>query len=846
MLDREDAASGRTLEARWAEGPESHGWQAVRLSGREGVNSLFAYELVLKAPESLEAIDVDLDAWVGREIGCRIRLDGADPRDSGVRGINAIVAEAHLWGEEGRHVQVRLALRPWLHLATLRTDCRIFQDRTVVDILDELLAGYGFAVDKRLVEHYPVRDFQTQFNETDFAFFSRLCAEWGINYHFEHDESFGVHRLVLADAMGAYRPMPSAAHRSVDYHAPGWKTEAEYLHGFTPRSTLASGRYATRDYDYQRPRADLSVAHGDPRATAQADGEVYRWHADSHWVQPDAGAAPIATGASPSEGPDDPHARGRRLALLRMQALRTSGARAQARGNLRALVPGGVFRLAGHPREAANVEHLVIEASLLIEDVAQDSQRLEANDERRQRWQVRTELELHPPGEALRPEGVPARPRCPGPQTAVVVGPDGQALWTDALGRIKVRFPWDRTGRGDERSSCWVRVSSPWAGNQLGAVQLPRIGQEVLVDFIGGNPDLPVCTGRVHNALNPPPWALPGQSALSGLRSRELTADGGNGAAGRSNHMVMDDTAGGLQVQLASDHQGSSLALGCLARIEDNAGRKDARGEGFELRTDAHGVLRAGDGMLVTTEARTRAAGHAKALTETAARLASAHERHLRLSDAAIQSSAQDAGDQEAVARVLKEQDEEIAGSHGETRSGSRDGADGAFPELSRPHLVFASAAGIASTATGSTHIASGAHTALTSGQHTSISAGRSLLASAREALRLFAAKAGMRLVAAGGNIDVTALQNAIHLLAKLEITQTAERITITAQKEVLINGGGSYSRWNSGGVTHGTQGAWTEHAGAHAQVGPDGLPVVSPSFPKTEFVPGGAFPASL
>ncbi|MGJ7579131.1 type VI secretion system Vgr family protein [Variovorax sp. RHLX14] len=876
IFDGEGGAGTRTLRVRLpafgepARAGSGFGlpvWTPVRLSGREGVNSLFSYELHLKADEALgsfggvlaDAIDVDLDGWVGREIGCCIELDGA-----GLREINSIVTEACLWGEEGRHVQIRLTLKPWLHLATLRTNCRIFQNKTVVQILDEVLVDYGFPVEKRLVERYPVRDFQTQFNETDFAFFARLCSEWGISFHFEHgplgadgsadadDATIGPHRLILTDAIGGFQAMPSEAYRNVDYHPPGWKTDAEYLHSFAPVSRLTSGRYTTRDYDYLRPRADLSVSQTDPGPTAQADGEVYRWHADSHYAQPGAGAAPEASDLN------DVHEEGRQIASLRMEALRTAGMRAQASGNLRGMAPGFVFRLVGHPREAANVEHLVLDAILLIEDVGQDSQRrVDGGSHRSQHWQVRTELVLHPVTEPLRPEGVPAKPFSHGPQTALVVGPEGQDIWTDSLGRIKVQFPWDRIGQKNQNSTCWLRVSSPWAGNQLGGIQLPRVGQEVLVSFIGGDPDLPICTGRVHNQMNMPPWALPGQSALSGFRSRELVDGCGNSAMGRSNHLVLDDTAKKIQVQLKSDHLSSSLGLGYLTRIEDNAGRKDARGEGFELRTDGHGVLRAGDGLLLTTETRTKAAGHAKELTESVARLAAAQDQHAQLSDAAKQAQAQDGGDQETVANALQAQCDEIKGSRGKASgtgsaagsngSDSRNGgAEGNFPELTQPHLVLASAAGIESTAAESTHIASGTHTAITSGGHTSISAGRSFLASAREAIRLFAVKAGMRLVAASGDIDITALQNAVHLLAKLEITHTAERITITAKEEVLINGAGSYSRWNAAGITHGTKGAWTAHAAGHGEVGPDNLGVADLRFPKVEFTAQGPFAASL
>jgi type VI secretion system secreted protein VgrG len=303
-----------------------------------------------------------------------------------------------------------------------------------------------------------------------------------------------------------------------------------------------------------------------------------------------------------------------------------------------------------------------------------------------------------------------------------------------------VQFPWDRVGRKNQHSSCWLRVGSPWAGNQLGGTYLPRIGQEVIVSFIGGDPDLPLCTGRVHNQNNKPLWALPGQSALSGFRSRELTAEGGNSAMGRSNHLVLDDTQDHIQVQLKSDHRATSLGLGAITRIEGHEGRKAPRGEGFELRTDGHGVLRAKDGLLLSAEARGK-----------------------------------------------------------------------------------------------STHMASGEHHALTSGGHTSVSAGKSFLVSVKQAIRMFSYKAGIRLVAAGANIEFKALQQSIHLLAKLDITHAANRITITAKEELVVNGGGSFSRWTAQGIQHGTQGRWVEHAASHSLIGPMSQPVEPTAFPRPE-----------
>jgi type VI secretion system secreted protein VgrG len=780
--------------------------EPVRLAGEEGVDGLFAYELMLSG-----AAELELDGFVGREICCEIEFDGSAPRE-----INALITDAALWGEQGRHVHYKLTLRPWLHLATLRTDCRIFQNRTVVQILDALLANYGFPVDRRLAEAYPVRDYQTQFNESDFDFFSRLCQEWGISYHFEHSQ--GRHRLVLTDGIGAFEPAGSTAYREVEYHAPGWKIDAEYIHSFVPAHHLTSGRYATRDYDYTRPRADLSTARKDPRPTGHADGEVYRWHADvggGHYVQPDAGSAINS----------DPQAEGNLLAMLRMQALRTHGARAQASGNLRGMVAGRTFKLQQHPRESANAEYLVLHTRFLIENVAQESQgrdRAEDKPADKQQWRVKVDFTAHPVTEPLRPAHTQPKPRAAGCQVAVVVGPAGENIWTDALGRIKVQFPWDRLGGNDGHSSCWLRVSSPWAGNQLGGVHIPRIGQEVIVDFISGDPDLPICTGRVHNQANLPPWALPSQSALSGFRSRELTkSGGGNSAAGRSNHLLMDDTQGQIQAQLKSDHQSSSLSLGHITRVEDNAGRKEARGEGFELRTDGHGVLRAQDGLLITTEARPDAARHAKDMGETIQRLAQARDQIEGLSQAAQAAGAQEQGqDQSVVAKTVKQQNEALKGN-GAHR------ADGSFPELDAPHLVLASSAGMAVTATQSLHSHTGAHTQMTSGGHVSIGTAKRMLASVGDGLRIFALKSGIKAFASQGDIRIEAQGDALAATAleNVDIVSTQDTVYVIASKKVTINGGTSFSEWSEGGIRHGTLGTWIEHAAMHATPGPDQRP---------------------
>ncbi len=824
----------------------------LKLEGGEGINSLFDYRLTLQTPDAYnfrasEGSNFDMESFVGLELTCYVELEGhgsfaagvaggggAANQGAGVREISGLITAARFIGEESRHALYELTLRPWLHLATLTTDCKVFQDKTPVEAIEAVLADYPFAADKRLIEDYPQRDFQVQYNETDFEFVTRLMQEWGINYHFEH--SGGVHRLIWSDHNGAFQVTQGDAgkgasvYHQIPFYPLGHKIDREYIHGFSPIGSLTSGSYATREYDYTRPRASLDARAEAPRNTGHAAQEVYLWRADkaglggSDYSQPNRGADKAA---NQTEG------QGKHLARLRMQTLRQTGLRAAGVGHVRGIVPGCTFSLSGHPQEKANAEYITLHTRFLMENVGEDTQRNVSaavlSDAQRLagNWHVTVQFEVQPATEVLRPEATQRKPKTGGPEIALVVGPGADTaesnIYTDNLGRIKVQFPWDRYGEMNQNSSCWLRVSSTWAGNQLGAMHLPRIGEEVIVEFLGGDPDMPVAAGRVYNQVNLPPWSLPEQQALSGFRSRELIPGGGNSAAGRSNHLILDDTEQKIQAQLKSDHQHSQLSLGCITRIENNAGRKDARGEGFDLRTDGHGVLRAKDGMLISTEARAGAQAHAKDMGETTSRLQQAHSQHEALGDLAQQHQAQDSADQGDVAKAIRAQNHTVQG---------KPGAEGEFPELSEPHIAIASPAGIESTTPGNTHQHSGEHHAITSGAHTSISSDKSLLVVAKEAVRLFAYKSGMKLISASSDVHINALKTSIHLLAKMDITLTSNTIALSAKKQVLVNGGGSYMQWSAGSIEEGTAGTRVAHAGTHPVAGPDSLPAVASKYP--------------
>jgi type VI secretion system secreted protein VgrG len=320
--------------------------------------------------------------------------------------------------------------------------------------------------------------------------------------------------------------------------------------------------------------------------------------------------------------------------------------------------------------------------------------------------------------------------------------------------------------------------------------------------------------------MNLPPWELPGQRALSGFRSRELGEGGGNSAAGRSNHLVMDDTAGEIQVKLRSDHQASELTLGYNTRIETNAGREEKRGEGYELRTDGHGALRAGSGLLLSTQARNDAEAHALATDETQERLTRAEVQHRRLGEIAERHEAQEreAGHgQSEVGDAIDAQNEAIRGT-------------GALGELTAPHLVLASASGLEATARESIHLHSGQHTALTAEGDLSHSVGRSWHAVVQEKLTIFVHRLGARIIAAMGLIRVEAEGDELQLLGQKTVTLQSHEdwVNITGKKGVLIRDGGSYLKVWDGGIEYGTKEGWIVHSRKEGFVGPKSLPVTT------------------
>ncbi|ENE1158803.1 type VI secretion system tip protein VgrG [Salmonella enterica subsp. enterica serovar Reading] len=485
------------------------------LDGGETLSELFSYVVQLKTPDTLNlgyvspAANLPLKPMVGKDLCVNIELDGG-----GKRHISGLVTAARVVGHEGRSVTYELRMEPWVKLLTHTSDYKAFQNKTVVDILDEVLAEYPYPVEKRLVESYPVRTWQVQYGETDFDFLQRLMQEWGIYWWFEHSED--SHTLVLADAISAHKACPDSP--LVEWHQEGLKLDKEFIHTITANESLRTGQWVLYDFDFTKPRSLLANTVANPRETGHATYEHYEWPGDYF---------------DKSEG--------EMLTRIRMEAQRSPGSRVLGGGNIRTLMTGYTFTLENYPTAEVNQEYLLMQTLLFVQDNAQHS----GQD---QHFTFSTRFELHPTREVFRPQRTVSKPHTKGPQSAIVTGPSGQEIWTDQYGRVKVQFGWDRYGKMDENSSCWIRVSYPWAGKGFGMIQIPRIGQEVLVDFKNGDPDLPIIVGRTYNQDTMPPWGLPGAATQSGIYSHSLYGGPTNG-----NMLRFDDKTGAEEVKFHAE-----------------------------------------------------------------------------------------------------------------------------------------------------------------------------------------------------------------------------------------------------------------------------------------------------
>jgi type VI secretion system secreted protein VgrG len=460
--------------------------------------------------------DVDEAQLVGQTASLAIQA-----LDQPERFLHGIIAGVRSW-EEGAvepRRRIRLRIVPSLWKLGQARDCCIFQRKTVPAIVKEVLDAWGVAHEERLSASYPEREYVVQYAETDLDFVCRLLEEVGIFFFFEHEHD--KHTLVLADENSGCHDVPGDAKIPFREAAMAHADE-EHLDGFTARLEVRPGAVTLRDYNFQKPGLDLSAA-----AKGQVDDEleVYDY-----------------------PGGYEEAAAGKSLVKIRLEERRARAELLTGTGYCPRLSAGFQFELDGHPIGGLNDRYLL----LSVHHVGKQPHVAHSAGAPGAFEAYRCHLEAIRAKVPFRPERRTPRPVIPGPQTAVVVGPSGEEIHTDKHGRIKVQFHWDRQGKKDDGSSCWMRVSQAWAGPGWGALYLPRIGQEVVVEFLEGQPDRPIVSGAVYNGANPPPYDLPKEKTKSTLKSD--TSPGGGGF----NELRFEDAKGSEEIHF---HAQKDLAV---------------------------------------------------------------------------------------------------------------------------------------------------------------------------------------------------------------------------------------------------------------------------------------------
>ncbi|MEN0107039.1 MAG: type VI secretion system tip protein VgrG, partial [Pseudomonas sp.] len=475
-----------------------------RMDGVEELGRLFAYDLQLVSENS----SVKLDALLGKPMSVALEL-----HDGSFRQFHGIVSQCSQGAGIGQYSAYRATLRPWFWLLSRTSDCRIFQNMKVPDIIKQVFRDLGFSdFEDALSDSYREWEYCVQYRETSFDFVSRLMEQEGIYYYFRHEKE--RHVLVLCDAYGAHKTV--ANYTSVPFYPPsGEQRERDHIYDWQLAHHVQPGSLALNDYDFQRPSARLEVRSVISRPHTRSDYPLYDYPGE--YVQ---------------SGDGEHYAR------TRIQAIQTQYERVQLRGRARGIGSGHLFKLSNCPRDDQNREYLIVGARYTLVQEFFETGFSESEG------QFESDLDCMDASQAFRPLPTTPRPIVQGPQTAMVVGPKGEEIWTDQYGRVKVHFYWDRHDQSNENSSCWMRVSQSWAGKNWGSIQIPRIGQEVIVGFLEGDPDRPIITGRVYNAEQTVPYELPANATQSGTKSR--SSKGGTPA--NFNEIRMEDKKGAEQL----------------------------------------------------------------------------------------------------------------------------------------------------------------------------------------------------------------------------------------------------------------------------------------------------------
>ncbi|MFY3135405.1 type VI secretion system tip protein TssI/VgrG [Achromobacter xylosoxidans] len=823
-----------------------------RMHLREGVSELFTLTLDCLSSSA----ELDIEPLLGKEISVSLLL-----ADGGRRRWHAVVEGVDALGADGGLARYRLHAAPWLATLRLRRDSFVFQDKSVTDILTEVFADYPQAAYAfEITEPLAPRPVRTQYRETDLDFVLRLMAEAGLSFRFDHqqgdsqsdgqaDGGGARHRLVVFDARAAQPANPAASLRF--HRSDATESEDSVTRFGAAREVRANAvtRVAWND------RALLAHgAHAESALDAGALPPLEDYDYDGHGRHPDDAAA-------------------EQLANRGLQAHEARALRFEGGGSARQMMPGHVFTLTQHDRYAQGSGAAGDELGgnrytlLWVEHEAANnlgSQAAQALDTPElEHGAYRNGFGAQPAAAALLPAWR-ARPTAPEGVTALVVTAPDASVTTGRDLRVKVQFPWQRGERplpgglrhrshgddagnapGDDRSGTWLRVAGAQAGPNWGAHHLPRQGTEVVVEFLDGDIDQPVVVAQLYNDTDLPPWSAgvdadanhPG--TLSGWHSRGLDGNG-------HTQWLFDDTAGQVRTRLSSSIAASQLGLGYLVQQgADESSRGQWRGTGFELRSDAWTVVRSGQGMLLSANARESARSTQADAQEALMLLRGAQHAAQRIDNAATQSQARALAANEqfnALIQALDPQaDGRYAGSVGgqqavkasaNERSGTApvERIDGARMLVDAP-----SSLNLATPASAILHASENLHVTAQADGH--VAARQTFASASGRSTSLFVQDGGLRAIAANAPVSIHAHTDMLEMLAgqDITITSTTDSIEILANTRITLQAAGGAIVMDGGDILFKGPGMFSVKGASHNLIGPASDAAALPALPSSQ-----------
>lgn len=486
--------------------PPEQELQLLSFSGREAMSELFSFQVQLISQDAR----IELKKLIGKKVTLGIAL-----ADGSTKYISAHVSDFVHTGADGGIANYSAELVPWIWILSRRRDSRIFQDKTTEQIIKEVFDYYLSLADHEFRLSTPLKpiSYCTQYQESDLNFVLRLLEQEGLFFTFQHSQE--GHRMIISDDSSV---LPQLERQPViRYHSASVTETADSITSWSSVRRMQPTRLTLKSFDYKQP--------GNPHLvqlnSVNQQGEVGQYEVFEY------------EGLYGYANPDE----GMRKARHRLEAMEVNGKMFSGESNCRAMEPGHYFELSQHYDHDNDVPD---DRQFLLLSVTHWGQNNYSNEGEAGYRNGFTCIRRKIP---FRPSLRTPRPGISGPQTAIVVGPPGEEIYTDELGRVKLQFHWDRNGEFNDKSSCWVRAAQAGASGGFGSIQIPRVGDEVVVVFLDGNPDRPLIMGSLYNSNNTPPWSLPANKTQSGFLTRSMKGDGGT-----ANFFRFEDKAGAEQI----------------------------------------------------------------------------------------------------------------------------------------------------------------------------------------------------------------------------------------------------------------------------------------------------------